>query len=65
MVISFLSLFMLMSNNLFQPSDTIANHTFEIKYTLPQKITNFPLAKQIDIIMRLIYITSKITQNKL
>ena len=65
MVISFLPLFMLMSNNVFQPSDTIADYNFEMKYTLPQKIPDFPLAKQIDIIMRLIYITLKITRNKL
>ena len=54
-----------MSNNVFQPSDTIVDNKFEMKYTLPQKIPDFSIAKQIDIIMRLIYITLKITRNKL
>jgi len=31
-------------------SDKIADKKFKMKYTLPQKIPNFPLAKQINII---------------
>jgi len=57
MVISFLALFILFnvpnhytSNNIFQPSDTIADNKFEMKYKFPQKIPNFSIAKKIDII---------------
>ena len=56
MVISFLALFMLLnvpnhytSNNIFQPSDTIVDNKFEMKYKFPQKIPNFSIAKKIDI----------------
>ncbi len=67
MVISFLALFILLnvpnhytSNNIFQPSDTIVDNKFEMKYKFPQKILNFPLSKQINITYFIIIIKNTV-----